>query len=80
MPDLDLSSPVASGCSGGEDRMLGHTQASLSVGMESLQQMGSVVIIEMSRAAGASWGQDASIQGKLTLYRISLHLEGGYTL
>lgn len=80
MPDLDLSSPVAGGCSGGEDGMLGHAQAGLSVGMEGLQQMSIVVIIEMSWTAGASRGQDASIQGKLTLYRISLHLERGYML
>lgn len=80
MPDLDLSSPVAGGCSGGEDGMLGHTQTGLSVGVEGLQQMSIVVIIEVSRAAGASRGQDASIQGKLALYRVSLHLEGGYTL
>lgn len=80
MPDLDLSSPVAGGYSGGEDGMLGDTQAGLSVGVEGLQQMGIVVIIEMSGAAGASWDQDASIQGKLALYRVSLHLERGYTL
>lgn len=54
MPDLDLSSPVAGGYSGGEDGMLGDTQAGLSVGVEGLQQMGIVVIIEMSGAAGAS--------------------------
>lgn len=79
MPDLDLSGPVAGGCSGGEDGMLGHTQAGLSVGVEGVQQMSIVVIIEVSRAGGASWGQDASIQGKLAPYRISLHLEQGYT-
>lgn len=54
MPDLDLSGPVAGGCSGWEDGMLGHTQAGLSVGVEGMQQMSIVVIIEVSRASGAS--------------------------
>lgn len=80
MPDFDLSGPVAGGCSGGEDGMLGDTQTSLSVGVEGVQQMSIVVIIEVSGAGGASRDQDASIQGKLTLHRVSLHLEQGYML
>lgn len=80
MPDLDLSSPVTGGYSGGEDGMLGYAQAGLSVGVEGVQQMSIVVIIEMSGATGASRGQDASIRGKLALYCVSLHLERGYTL
>lgn len=80
MPDLDLSGPVAGGCSGREDGMLGHTQAGLSVGVEGVQQMSIVVIIEVSGARGASRGQDASIRGKLTHHCVPLHLEQGYTL
>lgn len=79
MPDLDLTSPVAGGRGCREDGMLRHTQAGLSVGVEVVQQTSIVVIVEVSRAGGASRGQDSSIQGKLTLHRVALHLEQGYT-
>lgn len=58
--------------------MLRHTQAGLSVGVEVVQQTSIVVIVEVGRAGGASRGQDSSIQGKLTLHRVALHLEQGY--
>lgn len=78
VPDLDLTTPVAGGCSCREDGMLRHTQAGLSVSVEGVQQTSIVVIMEVSRASGASRGQDSSIQRKLTLHRVTLHLEQGY--
>lgn len=74
MPDLDLAGPVAGGCGGRQNGMLGNTQAGLAVGGQDVQRPGVVVIVEVSGAGAASRGQDRPIQRKVTLHRVTLHL------
>lgn len=74
MPDLDLARPVTGGCSGGQDGMLGHTQAGLGVRLQAVQRASRVVIVEVGGAGGASRGQDGPIHGEVTLHGVALHL------
>lgn len=75
VPDLDLASPVTSGRTGREDRMLRYTQAWLAVSLESVHHMSFLVVIEVSGASGAPTGQHSSIQRELALHCVPLHLQ-----
>lgn len=58
--------------------MLRHAQAGLAVGAEGVQRASIVVVVEVSRAGGASRGQDGPVHRKLALHRVPLHLEQEY--
>lgn len=74
MPHPDLAGPVAGGCGGRQDGMLGHAQARLGVRAEAVQRASVAVIVEVGGAGGASRGQDAAICGELAAHGVSLHL------